>query len=30
MMKAWMSSVITSASDQGAPPFFALSSLTRI
>src|SRR5689334_18092706 len=29
MMKAWMSSVITSASDQGGPPFFALSSLKR-
>src|SRR5262245_39564843 len=29
MMKAWMSSVITSASDQGGSPFFSLSSLTR-
>src|SRR6266511_2518693 len=29
MMKAWMSSVITSASDQGGAPFLALSSETR-
>src|SRR5262249_36184316 len=29
MMKAWMSSVSTTASDQGGAPFFALSSLTR-
>src|SRR5262249_57300456 len=29
MMKAWMSSVSTTASDQGGAPFVALSSLTR-